>query len=57
MESLIFDLRGQGVRELNRFLHHDVNGQQLKVIVRNPDGAHSIAVGVDAPVEIVLDRS
>jgi len=55
MESLSFDLRGQGVRELNRFLHHDLNGQPLKVIVRNPDGAHSIAVGVSAPVEIEIE--
>jgi glutamate synthase domain-containing protein 3 len=46
-----FDLADGGVRPLNAFLHGDVAGT-AKVIVENPDGAHNIAVGVDAPVEI-----
>jgi glutamate synthase domain-containing protein 3 len=46
-----FDLAAGGVRLLNAFLHREVAGT-AKVIVENPDGAHNIAVGVDAPVEI-----
>jgi len=46
-----FDLAAGSVRELNQFLHGDLAGVD-KVRVDNPDGAHSIAVGVDAPVRI-----
>jgi hypothetical protein len=42
---------GGSVRELNQFLHGDLTGVDA-VRVENPDGAHSIAVGVDAPVRI-----
>jgi glutamate synthase domain-containing protein 3 len=51
MASLTFDLARQPLRELNKFLHGDL-GQTKKVLVENPDGAHNIAVGVNAPVEI-----
>jgi glutamate synthase domain-containing protein 3 len=50
-QTATFDLAAGGVRPLNRFLHRDVAGTE-KVVVENPDGAHNIAVGVDAPVEI-----
>jgi glutamate synthase domain-containing protein 3 len=50
----VSDLKKQSVRELNEFLHKRVNGTQ-QVRVLNPDGAHSIAVGVDAPVEIDIE--
>ena len=46
-----FDLSGGSVRELNQFLHGDLAGIE-SVRVENPDGAHSIAVGVDAPVRV-----
>lgn len=46
-----FDLAKTTVREVNEFLHHDLDGIQW-VEVLNPDGAHSIAVGLDAPVEV-----
>ena len=46
-----FDLAKQPVRELNQFLHGDLKGVET-VRVLNPDGAHSIAVAVDAPVRI-----
>jgi glutamate synthase domain-containing protein 3 len=52
-EARTFDLSGGSVRELNRFLHGDLQGVEL-VRVENPDGAHSIAVGVDAPVRIEI---
>lgn len=54
MESMSFDLRAQPLRELNRFLHHPAAGVK-RVRVANPDGAHSIACGVDAPLEIEID--
>ena len=46
-----FDLREQPLRALNGFLHGDLAGVDT-VEVLHPDGAHSIAVGVDAPVHI-----
>ena len=51
--TVTFDLVKQPLRELNRFLHHDLAKTAVRrVDVLNPNGAHSIAVGVDAPVEI-----
>ncbi|PZP54306.1 MAG: protein glxC [Azospira oryzae] len=51
--ELTIDLGQTSVRELNQFLHHDLNGSGIKRInILNPDGAHNIAVGVDAPVAI-----
>lgn len=48
-----FDLAATSVRELNRFLHQELGG--LKFIeVFNPDGRHSIAVGLDAPVTLEI---
>jgi methylamine---glutamate N-methyltransferase subunit B len=50
-----YDLRKEGgVRSLNDFLHKRLNGTE-RVRVVNPDGAHSIAVGVDAPVTIDIE--
>jgi glutamate synthase domain-containing protein 3 len=54
-DTVTFDLARQSLRELNRFLHHDLRAGVKKVRVLNPDGAHNIAVGVDAPVEIEVD--
>jgi len=48
-----FDLATVSVRDLNRYLHKDLvtdGSEQVRVL--NPDGAHSIACGVDAPVHI-----
>ncbi len=48
-----FDLAGGSVRELNQFLHTGVTSSGVsRVEVLNPNGAHSIAVGVDQPVNI-----
>jgi methylamine---glutamate N-methyltransferase subunit B len=54
MESVAakrFDLARESVRELNQFLHGDLAGVK-RVEVLNPNGTHSIAVGVDHPVNI-----
>lgn len=48
-----FDLASSTLRELNRYLHRDVQREAPTTVrVFNPDGAHSIACGVDAPVDI-----
>jgi glutamate synthase domain-containing protein 3 len=48
-----FDLEKSSVRELNQFLHQDLAGSGVKHIdVLNPNGSHSIAVGVNHPVDI-----
>jgi len=49
-----FDLRTDTVRNLNQYLHKELNGTGHMRVV-NPDGAHSIAVGVDAPVRIDIE--
>jgi len=48
-----FDLAQTTVRELNQWLHADLAGSGVAhVEVLNPDGAHSIAVGLDAPISV-----
>lgn len=47
----VFDLRAVPLREVNRFLHSDLGGVR-EVRIEHPDGAHSIAVGMDAPVHV-----
>lgn len=49
--SISFDLSHSTVRELNQYLHHRA-AETNAVSVMNPDGAHSIAVGVSAPIAI-----
>lgn len=49
MESL--DLKKISIRELNHFLHKEVK-PGATVDILNPDGAHSIAAGMDCPVKI-----
>ena len=56
MEDLSFDLGAQPVRALNRFLHGPADtlaGRHVRV--RNPDGAHNIAVGINAPVKVTIE--
>jgi glutamate synthase domain-containing protein 3 len=51
-----FDLALRPVRDLNAFLHRDAaRTGTATVLVSNPDGAHSIAVGVNAPMAIEID--
>lgn len=53
-QTVVFDLARQTVRELNQFLHGDLDGT-TQVKVENPDGAHSIAVGLNVPVQVEID--
>jgi len=50
------DLRETPLRELNRRLH-GAGGDPLppRWRVTHPDGAHAVAVGIDAPVEVDVD--
>ena len=55
MDSLSFDLRATSLREINQFLHQQLPGhpaQQVQIL--HPDGAHNIAVGIDAPVAVEI---
>ena len=47
----VFDLRKGSVRQTNQFLHGDLSGIDT-VTIENPDGAHSLAVGLNAPVHV-----
>ena len=49
-----FDLGEQSVRELNHYLHREMP-PGARVIVTNPDGAHSIACGMNAKGEIYIE--
>ncbi|HVY07312.1 MAG TPA: protein glxC [Burkholderiales bacterium] len=53
-DAVTFDLARQPLRELNQFLHRNL-GATKKVRVLNPDGAHNIAAGTNADVEIEID--
>jgi methylamine---glutamate N-methyltransferase subunit B len=51
------DLAITPLRELNRRLH-DLAGPappQSRWLVLNPDGAHAVACGLDAPLEVTID--
>jgi glutamate synthase domain-containing protein 3 len=51
-----FDLAAVKLRELNRFLHQDAVKEGVsRVRVVNPDGAHSLACGLDAELEVDID--
>ena len=66
MESIIFDLAQTSVREVNQYLHHnlmtlahnDVETLQCNVSTNikivNSNGAHNIAVGLNAPFNIEI---
>jgi methylamine---glutamate N-methyltransferase subunit B len=55
MASVTYDLAAQPLRQLNYFLHHELPQEALHLRVTNPDGAHSIAVGVNAPIDIEIE--
>ena len=55
-ERKVFDLAQVSVRELNRYLHRELPENSLPtVVVNNPDGAHSIAAGMNALVDIEIN--
>jgi glutamate synthase domain-containing protein 3 len=55
-EPAVVDLSVASVRELNAALHAaDVADKAARWRVTHPDGRHSIAVGLDAPIEVGID--
>jgi glutamate synthase domain-containing protein 3 len=51
-----FDLGVVPLREVNRYLHHDAPGNGVsRVKILNADGAHSIAAGLHAPLDVEID--
>jgi glutamate synthase domain-containing protein 3 len=54
--SAILDVAVIGVSTVNRFLHRDVPARMIRqVTLTNPGGAHNLAVGLDAPVEVHIE--
>lgn len=49
----MFDLRRRTVREVNNYLH-GLPARIGRVRIDNPDGAHSLAVGIDGPVTVEI---
>jgi glutamate synthase domain-containing protein 3 len=48
-----FDLGRDTLRDLNRYLHRQASAEGVSQIrVRNPDGAHAIACGLNAELEV-----
>jgi glutamate synthase domain-containing protein 3 len=53
-----FDLEAQGLRALNSTLHaQSASTNQTAWEILNPKGAHAIAVGLDAPIEVTVKGS
>jgi len=48
-----FDLRTVPLREVNTALH--APGISGEFVIAHPDGAHNVAVGVDAPVKVTVE--
>lgn len=56
MESIKFDLEATPLREVNQYLHSDAAALTGKrVAISNPNGAHNIAVGLKADVDVTID--
>lgn len=56
MESLKFDLENTELRTVNQYLHRpaaELSGKN--VVISNPNGAHNIAVGLNAEVNVTID--
>ena len=50
-----FDLARERLRDLNYFLHRQAADEGVtQVHVKNPDGAHSVACGVDANLDVQI---
>jgi glutamate synthase domain-containing protein 3 len=55
LEAAEFDLAVTPLRELNAALHAVDESSPQRWRVTNPRGAHALAVGIDAPVEVDID--
>jgi glutamate synthase domain-containing protein 3 len=53
-----YDLEADGLRELNAALHAQKdNTNQTDWVIENPRGAHAVAVGIDAPINVTIKGS
>ena len=58
IDMQIFDIEAEGLRALNQTLHEQAdNTNQTSWEIINPRGAHAIAVGLDAPIEVRIKGS
>jgi methylamine---glutamate N-methyltransferase subunit B len=55
LDAAEYDLAETSLRELNAALHSIGEESPLRWRVLNPRGAHAIAVGIDAPVEVEIE--
>jgi len=56
LEQKQFDLAVTPLREVNRYLHRELAADDItQVRIDNPDGAHSIACGLDTEVDIEIN--
>ncbi|GAB3918424.1 protein glxC [Microlunatus endophyticus] len=53
-DAVELDLSGVGLRETNRLLHHPEELTGTTVTISHPQGAHSVAAGLDAPLVITV---
>lgn len=53
MDLLTYDLAKVPLREVNAALHGQGLPEEIRII--NPDGAHSVAVGLDQPVTVTVE--
>jgi glutamate synthase domain-containing protein 3 len=51
---IMFDLMRHSVRDVNQFLHADLTGVH-EVSIGNPDGAHNLAVALNAPIRVQIE--
>jgi glutamate synthase domain-containing protein 3 len=51
---VVFNLQQHSVRDVNQFLHGEL-GAVREVAIENPDGAHNLAVGLNAPVRVEIE--
>ena len=51
----VFDAHRGPLRDLNQRLHDLAGARAQHLLVRNPSGAHAVACGIDAEVEVEID--
>ncbi len=52
-DNFAMDLSKASVRDLNQYLHHKIPKDSTQhITITNPDGAHNIAVGMNAPAHV-----
>lgn len=51
-----FDLAATALRDVNQYLHRNVAADGVRQVrITNPDGAHSIACGLDTELDVEID--